>query len=258
MEVFSTMKILGVIPARYASSRFPGKPLAMIGDRPMIQWVWEGVNKIDMLSDAVVATDDERIFDCVRGFGGKVVMTSPHHRSGTDRCGEVLNNMGAQVEQYDVVINIQGDEPNVAFSQIEKVASCFSDPDVQIATLKKRIENPDQLFSPNVVKVISDLYGNALCFSRHPLPYLRGVEEGQWLSQQTYYKHIGIYAFRREVLQQVVQLTPTPIEMAESLEQMRWMENGYKIAVRETQVENISVDTPADLEALLALYNQTK
>ncbi len=252
------MKILGVIPARYASTRFPGKPLAMIGDRPMIQWVWEGVSKISLLSDAVVATDDERIFDCVRNFGGKVVMTSSQHRSGTDRCGEVLRTMGVEAAQYDVVINIQGDEPNVACSQIEMVASCFFDPTVQIATLKKRIQTPDQLFSPNVVKVVSDLSGNALCFSRHPLPYLRGVEESQWLSQYAYYKHIGIYAFRREVLQQVVQLAPSPIEKAESLEQMRWMENGYKIAVRETQEENISVDTPADLDALLKIYNQTK
>lgn len=246
------MKILGIIPARYASTRFPGKPLAMIGSKPMIQWVWEGVGNIPELDHVVVATDDDRIFNAVKQFGGNVVMTSSSHRSGTDRCGEVLQQMGTEALQYDVVINIQGDEPKVAASQIATLAHCFDNPGVQIATLKKRITDSNSLFSPNCVKVTTTLQGNAVTFSRHPVPYLRGMEQSQWLDHYAYYKHIGIYAFRREVLQQVVTFPPTPIEQAESLEQMRWIENGLTIAVCETDVENIAIDTPADLEHLLA------
>lgn len=242
------MNILAIIPARYASTRFPGKPLALINGRPMIEWVWEGVKQIDCISNAVVATDDERIAETVRGFGGEVMMTSDSHRSGTDRCGEVIGRWKG--ETPDVVINIQGDEPNVNAEQIEAVAQCFDDKAVQIATLKKAILREEDLFSPNVVKVVTDLQGNALLFSRHPLPYVRGKEQSEWMNAQQYFKHIGIYAFRKEVLEKVVRLPQSQLEKSESLEQLRWIENGYRIRVAETTVENIGVDTPEDLARL--------
>ncbi len=241
------MKVLAVIPARYASIRFPGKPLALIAGRPMIQWVWEGVSRISVISDAVVATDDTRIFDTVLGFGGRAMMTASTHRSGTDRCGEVLDRMDSDA---DVIVNVQGDEPRVEHTQIELLASCFDDPSVQIATLKKEITSADDLFSPNVVKVVDDLKGNAIYFSRNPIPFVRGKADDEWLQHHKFYKHIGIYAFRREVLQQVVRLPQSQLETCESLEQLRWIENGYRIAVRETDAENIGVDTPEDLAKL--------
>jgi 3-deoxy-manno-octulosonate cytidylyltransferase (CMP-KDO synthetase) len=241
------MKVLAVIPARYASTRFPGKPLALIAGRPMIQWVWEGVSRISVISDAVVATDDTRIFDTVLGFGGRAMMTASTHRSGTDRCGEVLDRMDSDA---DVIVNVQGDEPRVEHTQIELLASCFDDPSVQIATLKKEITSADDLFSPNVVKVVDDLKGNAIYFSRNPIPFVRGAANDEWLQHHKFYKHIGIYAFRREVLQQVVRLPQSQLETCESLEQLRWIENGYRIAVRETDAENIGVDTPEDLAKL--------
>ena len=241
------MKVLAVIPARYASTRFPGKPLALIAGRPMIQWVWEGVSRISVISDAVVATDDTRIFDTVLGFGGRAMMTASTHRSGTDRCGEVLDRMDSDA---DVIVNVQGDEPRVEHTQIELLASCFDDPSVQIATLKKEITSTDDLFSPNVVKVVDDLKGNAIYFSRNPIPFVRGKADDEWLQHHKFYKHIGIYAFRREVLQQVVRLPQSQLETCESLEQLRWIENGYRIAVRETNAENIGVDTPEDLAKL--------
>ncbi|MCQ2300567.1 MAG: 3-deoxy-manno-octulosonate cytidylyltransferase [Bacteroidales bacterium] len=243
------MKTLAIIPARYASTRFPGKPLALIAGKPMIQWVWEGVRQIGIINDAVVATDDERIYEAVKSFGGQVLMTSSNHRSGTDRCGEVLTKLGSDA---DVVINVQGDEPKVEHTQIELVASCFADPKVQIATLKKEITTQEELFSPNCVKVIEGNDGNAIYFSRNPIPYLRGKEKEEWLTHRKFYKHIGVYAFRREVLQEVVKLQQTPLEVSESLEQLRWLENGYRIAVRETNAENIGIDTPEDLERLNA------
>lgn len=242
--------ILAIIPARYASTRFPGKPLALIEGKPMIQWVWEGVARINAIEQSIVATDDERIAHVVENFGGRVMMTGSNHRSGTDRCGEVLQRMGAEAEKFDVIINIQGDEPKVEHTQIELLASCFNNDSVQIATLKKRIESHADLFSPNVVKVIDNPQGNALYFSRQPLPHLRGVEPSEWTEKFAYFKHIGIYAFRRTTLQQVVTLPQSPLELCESLEQLRWIENGYSIAVRETHVENVSVDTPEDLKKL--------
>jgi 3-deoxy-manno-octulosonate cytidylyltransferase (CMP-KDO synthetase) len=213
----------------------------------MIQWVWEGVSRISVISDAVVATDDTRIFDTVLGFGGRAMMTASTHRSGTDRCGEVLDRMDSDA---DVIVNVQGDEPRVEHTQIELLASCFDDPSVQIATLKKEITSADDLFSPNVVKVVDDLKGNAIYFSRNPIPFVRGAANDEWLQHHKFYKHIGIYAFRREVLQQVVRLPQSQLETCESLEQLRWIENGYRIAVRETDAENIGVDTPEDLAKL--------
>ena len=241
------MNTVGIIPARYASTRFPGKPLAIIAGKPMIQHVYERVSHIAALSHAVVATDDQRIFDCVQGFGGKVVMTGTHHKSGTDRCGEVIKKMLATGTKPDVVVNIQGDEPFVEHSQIEQLIHCFDDNAVQIATLKKRITTPEELFSPNVVKVVTDKCGHALYFSRFAIPFLRGVQQPQWLANNTFYKHIGIYAYRTDVLLQIVVLEQSELEKSESLEQLRWLDNGYRIRVAETQHENIAIDTPEDL-----------
>lgn len=241
------MKVLGIIPARYASTRFPGKPLALIDGKAMIQHVYEGVKKISVLSDIVVATDDMRIANCVKTFGGKVAMTKETHRSGTDRCGEVLEQYQNEGKEYDVVINIQGDEPNVEHSQIETLVKSFEDTDVQIATLKKQIFLKDELFSPNVVKVVCEKNGEAIYFSRFAVPYMRGIEEKEWLQKQKYYKHIGVYAYRCDVLKKLVELKQTELEIAESLEQLRWIENGFKIRVEETTIENIAIDTPEDL-----------
>ncbi len=240
-------KVLGVIPARYASTRFPGKPLTLIDGKPMIQCVYDGVKGIEFLSDVVVATDDERIFSCVKGFGGNVVMTQSSHKSGTDRCGEVVQTLLKDGKEYDVVINIQGDEPRVEHSQIETLIKCFDSEDTQIATLKKQITSKEELFSSNVVKVICKNDGDAIYFSRLPLPYMRGIEESEWLSKQKYYKHIGIYAYTSVTLQKIVRLPQTALECSESLEQLRWIENNYRIKVEETMVENIAIDTPEDL-----------
>lgn len=242
------MKVLAVIPARFASTRFPGKPLAQLGGKPIIQWVWECVAQMPALADAVVATDDERIADAVRQFGGQAMMTSTSHRSGTDRCGEVLQKMEAQGKQYDVVINVQGDEPFTKHSQLQSLIDCFAVAETQIATLKTAIRSQEELLSPNNVKVICNAQGKAVYFSRQPIPYLRSVEVDKWLDCQKYYKHVGIYAFRAEVLKQVVKLEASPLEVSESLEQLRWLENGYAIGVRETEQANIGIDTPDDLD----------
>ena len=239
--------IIGIIPARYASTRFPGKPLALIDGKPMIQHVYERVSLITSLSSVLVATDDKRISDTVASFGGKVMMTSELHKSGTDRCGEVVKKLMAQGVRPDVVINIQGDEPFVEHTQIESLIGCFNDTSVQIATLKKKISGMQELLSPNVVKVITDINNYALYFSRFPIPFQRGTEQGSWLENHDYYKHIGIYAYRTDVLQKLTELSQSELEKTESLEQLRWLENGYKIAVAETDHENIAIDTPEDL-----------
>lgn len=239
------MKITGIIPARYASSRFPGKPLALLGGKPVIEHVWERVSAV--LDDAVVATDDSRIIEAVKAFGGKAVMTSDTHRSGTDRCAEV-----AAASDADIVINIQGDEPFIARDQLEAVIGCFDDPSTQIATLCRRFEEDadfESLFDPNVVKLVTDLSGFALYFSRSVIPYVRGAEWKQWLKTTPYYAHIGLYAYRREVLLQLAKLQPSPLEQAESLEQLRWLQNGYRIKVAESHGHGVGIDTPADLEA---------
>ena len=241
------MSLLVVIPARYASTRFPGKPLALLGGRPVIQHVWERV--CGLADRAVVATDDERIVAAVEAFGGTAMMTSSNHRSGTDRCGEVVRRLAEQGERFDVVINVQGDEPFVKAEQLEQLASCFDNVYVQIATLRTHITSTDELLSKNNVKVVCDMNGNALYFSRQPIPLVRGVEECDWLSKCDYYKHVGIYAFRCDTLLRLTQLQPSALESAESLEQLRWLENGYRIAVRTTSVANIGIDTPDDLAA---------
>ncbi len=236
--------ILAVIPARYASTRFPGKPLVEIQGKTMIQRVWEQVAQSRSVDVAVVAADDERIAAHVEAFGGQVLRTRPDHPSGTDRCAEVAR----LYPQADFVLNIQGDEPFVQPQQIDLLAyTLSSDPAFAIATLAKRIEDPALLFNPNVVKAVFAENGRAIYFSRHPIPFLRGHEPEDWLSLQPYFKHIGLYGFRREVLERIAGLSPTPLELAESLEQLRWLEHGLPIRVGQTDWETIGIDTPEDL-----------
>lgn len=242
------MKVLAIIPARYGSTRFPGKPLVDIGGKPMIQHVYENASKISAISHLVVATDDERIEQAVLSFGGNVMMTSSEHQSGTDRCNEVVQKIKEQGLTFDIVINIQGDEPFVDASQIEDLIFCFrKDKNTELATLKKQITDSEDLFSPNVVKVVTDIHQDAIYFSRNPIPYFRGNDSNTWIERRKYFKHIGIYAYSFLTLQKVVALPQSGLEIAESLEQLRWIENGYKIKVAETFVENISIDTPEDL-----------
>lgn len=239
------MKFIAIIPARYASTRFPAKPLAMLGGRPIIERVYTQVAKA--VDDVAVATDDERIFSAVERFGGRAVMTSTEHRSGTDRCYEAFCKVGGG---FDAVINVQGDEPFIQPSQIEAVKRCFDDPSTDIATLVKPFSEQDGLAAlenPNSPKVVVDASGHAIYFSRSVIPYLRGVERSQWLSRHTFYKHIGMYAFRADALREVTSLPQSSLELAESLEQLRWLQNGYKIGVGISDVETIGIDTPEDL-----------
>ena len=240
------MKVLAIIPARYASTRFPAKPLALLGGKPIVQRVYEQVTKV--VERAVVATDDKRIYDAVAAFGGEVVMTSTEHRSGTDRCAEAYRKLGYEA---DIVINVQGDEPFVATEQIKALIDCFDDKTIDIATLVKPFsaENSiEALENPNSPKVLLNAKSEAIYFSRSVVPYLRDVERCEWLKHHTFYKHIGIYAFRAKTLGEVTALAQTALEKAESLEQLRWLENGYKIGVGITDIETIGIDTPEDLE----------
>jgi len=240
------MKILGVIPARYGSSRFPGKPLTNIMGKPMIQRVYEQANKCLLLDELIVATDDERIAECIATFHGKVVMTAENLKSGTERCNAVVTNL-KEKEQFDVVVNIQGDEPYIDPQQIAQLAGCFYSEETLIATLVKKINQADDLFNPNVVKVVFDRNYKALYFSRYAIPYLRGTEMMNWLNCNDYYKHIGIYGYRTKILKSISLLPVSPLEKAESLEQLRWLENGYPISVKETEYESLSIDIPSDL-----------
>lgn len=237
------MKVVGIIPARYASTRFPGKPLALIKGKPMIQRVYEQALKAK-LDAVVVATDDVRIADAVMDFGGQYVMTDPNHRSGTDRCREALDLLETQ---FDAVINIQGDEPFIDPRQIEMIRDLISRDDTMLASLAKRIEDEDELFSPNTVKVVMDHRGNALYFSRNPIPFLRNVDRNEWLEKGVFYKHIGIYAYKADTLRQVAAMRPTTLEQAESLEQLRWLENGLQIRMGITKEEIVSIDEPNDI-----------
>lgn len=241
------MRVLILIPARYASTRFPGKPLAEIGGRPMIQHV---VEKAEAISDRVfVATDDERIYKRVIAFGGRAVMTSDAHRSGTDRCYEAFLKVTKESgERFDVIVNVQGDEPFIDPEQINALVACFENPEVQIATLVKKFENNNDIFDPNKVKVVFSARQTALYFSRSAIPFCRGMENEKWLGAADFYKHIGMYAYRPEVLREITSLPQGMLENAESLEQLRWLENGYKIAVGITTHESIGIDTPEDLE----------
>lgn len=242
------MKILGIIPARFASTRFPGKPLANINGKSMIRRVYEQVVKVDLLTKVIVATDDKRIEAEVVSFGGNVIMTKSTHPSGTDRCREILEKVG---EEFDAVVNIQGDEPFIDPEQINQVANLISETETQIATLGKPIKSADELFNPNVVKVVFDYYGNAVYFSRHPIPYLRGIDTQNWVEKFYYHKHLGIYAYKSNILKQITELSVSTLEKAESLEQLRWIENGLKIKVGITNIEGFAIDTPDDLEKLL-------
>ena len=240
------MKVLAIIPARYASTRFPAKPLALLGGKPIVQRVYEQVSKV--VERVVVATDDERIYDTVVSFGGEVVMTSPKHKSGTDRCAEAYEKLGYEA---NIVINVQGDEPFVAPEQIEALISCFDSEEVDVATLVKPFSAEggiEALENPNSPKVVMNEQGEAIYFSRSVVPYLRGVERSEWLKCHTFYKHIGIYAFRAKALKEVTTLAQTQLEKAESLEQLRWLDSGYKIKVGITDIETIGIDTPEDLE----------
>lgn len=239
----NSMKIIAIIPSRYASSRFPGKSLADIGGKSMIQRVVEQVIKSNFVDKVVVATDDQRIYNHVVDFGGKVCMTDLMHQSGTDRCFDALQQ---QAESYDYVINIQGDEPFIQPNQIDLLASLLNE-QIQLATLIKPIELSEQIFDPNVVKIVKDTEGNALYFSRNPIPYFRNDEQSNWVNKHTYYKHIGIYAYRTDVLKQITEIATSSLEQAESLEQLRWIENGYTIKTAITNHESIGIDTPEDL-----------
>lgn len=248
------MKFIGIIPARYASTRFPAKPLAILGSKTVIERVYKQVENV--LDDVVVATDDERIMQAVSSFGGKAVMTSASHKSGTDRVYEAFTKVG---QGYDVVVNIQGDEPFIQAEQLQAIKACFDDPTVDIATLVKPFKPEDGLAAlenANSPKVVVNKRMEAMYFSRSIIPFCRGKEKGDWLYSHTYYKHIGLYAYRADVLKQITSLPQSALEIAESLEQLRWLENGYKIKVGVSDIETIGIDTPADLERAEQFLNE--
>lgn len=238
------MRVVGIIPARYGSTRFPGKPLAMIGSKTMIQRTCEQALK-SSLDAVVVATDDVRIFDEVQGFGGHAVMTRSDHRSGTDRCREALGLIG---EDCDAVVNIQGDEPFIDPRQIDQLASLIRCPEVAIATLARKIVDKNMITDPNTVKVVFGNDGNALYFSRHAIPFVRGVDTSLWMDKTDYYQHIGVYAYKAETLCAIAEMPAGRLEQAESLEQLRWLEHGLVIKVAVTDIaQSYSIDTPNDL-----------
>ena len=237
------MNFTAIIPARYASTRFPGKPLALLGNKPVIQHVYEQTSSV--LSEVWVATDDDRIREAVKKFGGRVVMTRADHKSGTDRIEEAAEKTGTQA---DVIINIQGDEPFVQPSQIKTLMQLFDNADTQIGTLGKHFENIEAVNNPNSPKIVTDKQGFALYFSRSVIPYIRGAQDNEWLSHFPFLKHLGLYAYRREVLHEITQLPQSSLEIAESLEQLRWLENGYRIRVGLTDVETVGIDPPEDLQ----------
>lgn len=240
------MRVVAIIPARYFSTRLPAKPLQKLGRKSIIEWVYEAVSGV--IADVAVATDDRRIAQEVERFGGRAIMTATSHRSGTDRCAEALERLDAE---YDVVINVQGDEPFIRREHIEMLLGCFEDADTDIATLAKPFteeDGVDSLLNPNNVKLVAGLDGRALYFSRSPIPYLRDVPKDEWLKHHAYLKHLGIYAFRAPVLRAITRLEPTPLEMAERLEQLRWLEHDYRITVAETEFASIGIDTAEDLQ----------
>jgi 3-deoxy-manno-octulosonate cytidylyltransferase (CMP-KDO synthetase) len=259
------LNFLGIIPARYASTRFPGKPLVMINGKSMLRRVYEQSKKSDALSRVIIATDDVRIKIHAEEFGGEVIMTSESHKSGTDRCNEVIqllkerdeNNINSKITKspnyqitksfYDVVINIQGDEPFINPSQIDLLSKCFFDANTKIATLVKKVSTKEELINPNVVKVILDSDRKALYFSRAVIPFIRGKEQNDWLSSYSYFKHIGIYAYTVSALESIAKLEQSSLEKAESLEQLRWLENGFSIQTEITDFESFSIDSPDDL-----------
>jgi 3-deoxy-manno-octulosonate cytidylyltransferase (CMP-KDO synthetase) len=247
MKQYNKYQFAGIIPARYASSRFPGKPLVMLGNRPMIQMVYEQALK--SLNLVYVATDDNRIYEKVLEFGGKAVMTSPDHLSGTDRIAEAVNHIIMETgHAIDIAVNIQGDEPFIRPEQINLLKDCFSDDTVEIATLIRKAEKGEDIFNPNQPKVIINSKGDAIYFSRAAIPYFRDAEQKDWSHKHLYYKHIGLYAYRTDTLKKITALSRSPLEIAESLEQNRWIENGYRIRTAVTKWESIGIDTPEDME----------
>ncbi|MBX7139808.1 MAG: 3-deoxy-manno-octulosonate cytidylyltransferase [Chitinophagales bacterium] len=245
------MNIIAIIPARYSSTRFPGKPLALIHGKPMIQRVYEQVMKSQKLSNVVVATDDARIEQAVKNFGGHVVMTSGLHQSGTERCAEVITKLP---DNFDYVINVQGDEPFIQSSQIDLLCTVFTSPEVKIATLVKKISRSEELFNPNVVKTVINNAGEAMYFSRSPIPHHRSAMENYWVNLGNYYKHIGMYGYEKNTLAEIVTLPLNELEKAESLEQLRWLANGIAIRTTITEEETISIDTPEDLQQAEKFY----
>lgn len=242
------MNILGIIPSRYGSTRFPGKPLIDINGKTMVQRVYEQVQKAECITKVIVATDDNKIFNHVESFNGNVLMTSSEHQSGTDRCAEVVNSLK---ENYDVVINIQGDEPFIDPHQINQLCNCFNNDNNEIATLVKKVSSTEELFDINKPKVIIDNRNFAIYFSRTPIPFLRDTPKDDWLKKHIYFKHLGIYGYRTETLKKITLLPPSSLELAEKLEQLRWLENGFKINVAETTLETLSIDTPEDLKKII-------
>lgn len=250
------MKFAAIIPSRFASTRFPGKPLADMDGKPMIQRVYEQVKKA--LDDVYVATDDERIYRAVIGFGGNAVMTSENHRSGTDRCYEAICTIG---RDFDVALNIQGDEPFIQPLQIETLMQCFDSPEVQLATLVKPFKKEDgfdALFNPSSPKVVLNKNSEAIYFSRSIIPYIRDAHHSEWLDKHTFYKHIGVYGYRTDVLGKITRLPQSSLEKAESLEQLRWIENGYTIKAGITTMETIGIDTPEDMERALEFMRKNE
>jgi 3-deoxy-manno-octulosonate cytidylyltransferase (CMP-KDO synthetase) len=243
------MRILGVIPARYASTRYPGKPLIDLAGKTMIQRVYEGAKRCELFSQVIVATDDERIYDHVLSIGGAVLMTSPNHQSGTERCGEVVDKF----PDYDVVINIQGDEPLVEAEQLRQLIGAFEDDHVQIATLGILVQNPQELFNPNRIKVVLNAKSEAIYFSRNPIPFGAQMLEDFWIKNYPYVRHIGLYGYRTATLKSLVHLEPTALEKQESLEQLRWLYYGYPIKVVMTEIETPNIDSPEDVATILNL-----
>jgi 3-deoxy-manno-octulosonate cytidylyltransferase (CMP-KDO synthetase) len=241
------IKFAGIIPARYASSRFPGKPLAMIGDKTMIQRVYEQASRA--LSLVFVATDDKRIYEAVHEFGGKAIYTSKDHLSGTDRCAEAVTKIERETgEHIEIVINIQGDEPFIKPEQIMLLMECFESEDIEIATLVRKCEPGEDIFNPNQPKVILDKDGFAIYFSRAAIPYIRDAEKELWTSMHAFYKHIGLYAYKTDILKKITLLKRSSLEVAELLEQNRWLENGFSIKTSVTLWESRGIDTPDDLD----------
>lgn len=244
------MKILAIIPSRYASTRFPGKPLVIINGKTMIRNVYERVSEI--IDNVIIATDDYRIENEIKSFNGNYVMTSGLHKSGTDRCAEALAVYEKKTNtKFDAVINVQGDEPFIEDEHLNKIIELVEKPNFQIATLVKKINSNDDVFNSDKPKVIIDKNENAIYFSRSAIPYIRDAKKEEWYKKYDFYKHIGIYAYRSNILNEITKLEQSKLEIAESLEQNRWIENGYKIAVNYTNVESVSIDTKEDLEKVL-------
>lgn len=249
-------KFIGIIPARYASTRFPGKPLAKIGDKTMIERVYERVSAV--LDNVVVATDDDRIKNAVESFGGKAIMTSDRHKSGTDRCREAYRLLGSDA---DVIINIQGDEPFIAKSQLKALMDCFNDESVQIASLARPYDPArgfEPLFDANTPKVVMDKDMNALYFSRSIIPYVRNFDWKEWVDKAQFFTHVGLYGYRSSTLDAICDLPQSPLEIAESLEQLRWLQNGYKIRMALTDEPTIGIDTPSDLENAIKFISENE